>query len=204
MKVYLWHMRPMAVVEDLSVLVKKSLKNVTTFQKCWSDFRGISQAFPFEIVLQPGDAMYFMGGHESLADQFRHYTKFTIKTSCGSGLVMGGEDGIKLSNSDRIGGFLGSKLDIYTGAKSVKALKAEYDEVRRKTITCLCLYNADVADKTAPNCVYKNKMMPDHITLGEICQKLRQFYTTMAVAQIGAKVAARYGAVTNLMDQLNI
>jgi hypothetical protein len=208
MRVYCWKLHPVAVVEDISFLIRRSLKSPRLFAQCWNELNLITRYQPVENSLAPGDAMYFIGGHSSLQHWMYFYKNYTVKTNNQNGLVMTAEDNIKMSDGDRLAGYLKHKLKNHSGDEMTQEMKTAWNEVRRRTITCLCLYNSDRDNLQEPATPYKDKMIGDHITLMDISAKLPQFFSNLGVAQIRAKVEARVAsrqrAVDKLFSDLNI
>jgi hypothetical protein len=158
------------------------------------------------VALEPGGAVYLLGGRESLPKQLDRYGRGgrAVKTADGSGLVLAAQSKIAVSDADRFAGYFKSTLQVYTGSRSLKEDKQEYNELRRRTLTCVCLYNSNLDGTQAPAAPITDRLIGDRITLQEVGQRLAQAFNDRRIDQAAEERQQRNMAVHGLMRDLHI
>jgi hypothetical protein len=145
-----------------------------------------------------------LGGRESLPARLHSFNHITVKTTCGSGLVLGARSNIKVSGIDRLAGFIKSKVPIHTGRRALREMKHEYNELRRRTLTCVCLTNSNLNGAVPLTTPFIDQLIGDEITLQEVGRRLDQGFHDQRVEQLQQRQQQRQEAVGGLMRDLLI
>jgi hypothetical protein len=169
---------------------------------------GRNYPHPRHLVLEPGEAVCFLGGRKSLPIAFSNRDDLRISTADGSGLAFAAKDKITFSHGQRVVDFFTDsfttrgQVDRTPGQRGLDLQHSvDLSRLRRRSLTLLCVYNSNLNGEQRPDetCNYDDKLIPNSATLQDLYPKLRMMFESRFEKRRQEKLDVYNGLVKDLL-----